>query len=101
MREQPQQPMRHALLAAHHVSQTRDDILKLRGVGAPKDKWERTRLLFVPFAPEDVAIFVAQTQEQWLPIGLAAIILGRWQIGNSLADIEVAFSAVYSANRSE
>jgi len=90
----------YSLFAAHHISQTRDDILKLRGVGAPKDKWESTQLLFVPFAPEDVATFVAQTKEQWLPIGLAAIILGLWQIGYSLADIEAAFSAVNSENRS-
>jgi hypothetical protein len=89
----------YSLFAAHRISQTRDDILKLRSVGAPKDKWESSRLLFVPFAPTDVAIFVAQTKEQWLPIGLAAIILGLWQIGCSLADIEAAFSAVNSANR--
>jgi transcriptional regulator with XRE-family HTH domain len=89
----------YSLFATHRISQTRDDILKLRGFGAPKDKWESSRLLFVPFAPEDVAIFVAQTKEQWLPIGLAAIILGLWQVGYSLAVIEAAFSAINSANR--
>ncbi len=81
----------YSLFSAHRIPQTRDDILKLRSVGAPKDKWESTRLLFVPFTPGDVSAFVSQTKERWLPIGLAAVILGLWQIGYSLADIEAAF----------
>jgi hypothetical protein len=91
----------YSLFAANRIAQTRDDILKLRSVGAPKDKWESTALLFVPFTPNDVAAFVAQTKERWLPIGLAAVILGLWQIGNSLLEIEAAFSTTGAVKRSQ
>ena len=90
----------YSLFAAHQIPQTRDEILKLRSIGAPKDKWESTRLLFVPFTPSDITTFVAQTIERWLHIGLAAAILGLWQIGYNLTDIDSAFMAVGTASRS-
>lgn len=83
----------YSLFAAQRIPQTRDEILKLRSVGAPKDKWESTRLLFVPFTPNDIAAFVTDTTERWLPIGLAAVIMGLWQIGYSLTEIDAAFGS--------
>jgi hypothetical protein len=88
----------YSLFAAQRISQTRDDILKLRSVGAPKDKWESVRLIFVPFTPDDWAAFVADTRERWLHIGLAAGVLGLWQVGYSLAEIDAAFSRVTQPN---
>ena len=73
------------LLASRLVS------VAVGSIGAPKDKWESTRLHFVPFTPSDIATFVADTTERWLPIGLAAVILGLWQIGYRLTDIDAAF----------
>jgi|GEM_PF-6973806 len=91
----------YSLFAAQRILQTRDDILKLRSIGAPKDKWESIRLVFVPFTPDEYAAFVADTYERWLHIGLAAGILGLWQVGHSLAEIDAAFSIVTQSNSSE
>lgn len=91
----------YSLFAAQRIPQTRDDILKSRSIGVPKDKWESTRLVFVPFTPDEFAAFVADTHERWLHIGLAAAILGLWQVGHSLAEIDAAFSIVTQSNGSE
>lgn len=82
----------YSLLGAHRLAYTKDEVLKLRSFGVPKDKWESSRLHFVPYDPDAVAQFAIVHQEQWVHIGLAAVVLSLWQMGHSLGEIDSAFA---------
>lgn len=82
----------YSLFGAQRLQLTRDEIMRLRNFGIPKDKWESSHLIFVPYEPEQLAAFVVETWDRWLHIGLAAVILSLWHMGHSLDDIDAAFA---------
>lgn len=86
----------YSLFGAHRLTCTRAEVLNLRSFGIPKDKWESSRLLFVPFDPKSIAAFALKHWAQWSHIGLAAVVLSLWQMGYSLGEIDDTFARAHA-----
>jgi hypothetical protein len=65
----------YSLLGTAYVKETKDEVIALRALAIPKDKWENRQLLFVRFTPDDVARFLISTLDRWHPWGLATVVL--------------------------
>lgn len=63
----------YALCGVIYVEQTEEEILKIRSLGVPKDKWESQKLHFVPFKPEAVAEFMVRNKP-WSPFAVVCTI---------------------------
>lgn len=63
----------YALCGVVHIDQTADDLLRIRNLGVPKDRWESQKLHFVPFQPEAVAEFMARNKP-WSPFAIVCAV---------------------------
>lgn len=63
----------YALCGVVYVDHTSKDILEIRSLGIPKDRWENQQLHFANFSPKDVASFMA-SHKPWSPFGVVCTV---------------------------
>ncbi|MGB9793379.1 MAG: hypothetical protein ACPLTR_12530 [Thermacetogeniaceae bacterium] len=87
----------YALCGVVHVDQTENEILQIRSLGVPKDKWESQKLHFVEFKPEPVAEFMSKNRP-WSPFAVVCAVhalidsYGRERLERAFAGKEIALS---------
>lgn len=64
---------KYALCGVVEVEQTEAELVRLRNLGVPKDRWESQKLHFVPFTPEEVARFMAKNKP-WSPLAVVCAV---------------------------
>jgi len=63
----------YALCGVVYVDCTAEELLRIRSLGVPKDRWESQKLHFVPFRPEAVAEFMARNKP-WSPFAVVCTV---------------------------
>lgn len=86
----------YSLIGWSEIDETQVEIERLYSLGIPKDKWENSKLYFIPCKPEEIANFVVSRWDKWFPIGLAAVVLSLFQQGFSPREVDNAFSRARS-----
>ena len=87
----------YALCGVVYTDQTEEEILRVRSLGVPKDKWESQKLYFMPFIPETVARFMTSSKP-WSPFAVICTVhalldrFGKEKMEKALAGKEIYLS---------
>lgn len=87
----------YALCGVVQVNYTENDIIRIRSLGTPKDRWENQKLHFVSFTPNDISDFIAK-HRPWSPFAMVCVAhavydrFGKEKLEHAFTNMKVCLS---------